>query len=59
LGAAVGSVAGPAVAGVVADAVGAQATFLGAAALPLATALLLRGRHVWQRPVGTAPAEPP
>lgn len=48
---AAGSMLGPAVAGVVADAFGTGAMFLGAAALPAATALLLRDRHVRERPL--------
>jgi len=56
LAAAMGSVVGPAVAGVASDAVGAEAMFVGVAALPALTALLLRDRHVWERPVD---AEPP
>jgi predicted MFS family arabinose efflux permease len=52
LAVAVGSVVGPAVAGVASDAVGARAVFLGTAALPALTAVLLRARHVWERPPG-------
>lgn len=58
LAAALGSVVGPAVAGVVSDEVGAEAMLLGAAALPAVVALLLRDRHVWQRPPDAAPTEP-
>lgn len=58
LGAALGSVVGPAAAGVVADAFGAEAMFLGAAALPTLVVLLLRDRHIWERPAGTAPPGP-
>lgn len=54
LAAAAGSVVGPAAAGVVSDAVGTEAMFLGAAALPALTALLLRERHIWERPPGTS-----
>jgi predicted MFS family arabinose efflux permease len=50
LAAAAGSVLGPAVAGAVADAFGAQAMFLGTAALPALTALLLRDRYVREHP---------
>jgi predicted MFS family arabinose efflux permease len=45
LATAAGSVLGPAVAGTALDAFGPRATFLGAAALPGAVALLLRARH--------------
>jgi len=55
LAVAAGSVVGPAVAGIASDAVGAEAMFLGAAALPALTALLLRDRYVRERPAGTAP----
>ena len=58
LAAAVGSVVGPASAGVVSDAVGAEAMLLGTAALPALAALLLRDRHVWERPPSTAPPGP-
>lgn len=54
LAAAAGSVLGPAAAGVVSDAVGAEAVFLGTAALPALTALLLRDRHVRERPARAA-----
>ena len=54
LAAAVGSVVGPAVAGVVSDGFGARAMFLGTAALPALVVLLLRDRHVWERPPGRA-----
>ncbi len=47
---AAGSMLGPAIAGVASDAFGAGAMFLGAAALPAATALFLRGRHVQESP---------
>ena len=56
--AAVGSVVGPALAGVASDTVGARAMLLGTAALPALTALVLRAHHVWERPPGTAPREP-
>ncbi|MFO8149166.1 MAG: MFS transporter [Trueperaceae bacterium] len=58
LAAATGSVVGPAAAGLVSDAFGTEALFLGAATLPALMALLLRDRHVWERPASTAPAEP-
>ena len=58
LGAALGSVVGPAAAGVVSDAFGAGAMFLGAAALPTLVVLVLRDRHIWERPAGTAPPGP-
>ena len=58
LAAAAGSVVGPGVAGVVSDAVGAEAMLLGTAALPALAALLLRDRHVWERPPSAAPAVP-
>ena len=50
LAAAGGSVLGPAVAGVAFSAFGAEAMFLGTAALPAATAVLLRNRHARERP---------
>ncbi|WP_375263424.1 MFS transporter [Palleronia sp.] len=50
LAAAAGSVLGPAVAGLASNAFGAGAVFLGTAALPAATALLLRNRHARERP---------
>lgn len=53
LAAAAGSVAGPAAAGILADALGAEAMFLAAAVLPAATALLLRDRHAQERPAAT------
>ncbi|WP_366553334.1 MFS transporter [Aquibaculum sediminis] len=56
LAAAVGNVLGPAVAGMVSDAFGADAMFFGTAALPALTALLLRERHARERPA--EPAEP-
>lgn len=49
LAAAAGSVLGPAVAGMTADAFSPEAMFLGAAALPVAVMLLLRHRHVQKR----------
>ena len=49
LAAAAGSVFGPAVAGAASGALGAEAMFLGTAALPAATALLLRDRHARER----------
>ncbi len=54
LATAAGSIAGPALAGVAADAFGAGAMFLGTAALPAATALLLRDRHARERPLSIA-----
>jgi hypothetical protein len=57
LAAAMGSVVGPAVAGVVSDVIGARAMFLGAATLPALVVLLLRDRHVWDRPAHAAPQE--
>ena len=53
LAAAGGSVLGPAVAGLAFNAFGAEAMFLGTAALPAATALLLRNRHAQDRPART------
>jgi len=50
LAAAGGSALGPAVAGIASNAFGAEAMFLGTAALPAATALLLRSRHAHDRP---------
>jgi predicted MFS family arabinose efflux permease len=58
LAAALGSVVGPAAAGVVSDAFGTEAVFLATAALPALMLLLLRDRHVWERPPGEAPPEP-
>ena len=55
LAAALGSVVGPAVAGAMSDAVGAEAMLLGTAALPALAALLLRDRHVWERPPRAVP----
>jgi predicted MFS family arabinose efflux permease len=54
LAAAAGNVLGPLVAGMVSDALGARAMFLGAAVLPALTAVLLRDRHARERPVATA-----
>ena len=55
LAAAAGSVLGPAVAGVVSDAFGTEVLFLGTAALPALVVLLLRDRHVRERPPRAAP----
>jgi predicted MFS family arabinose efflux permease len=52
LAAAAGNVVGPAVAGMVSEAIGADAMFLATAALPGLTALLLRDRHARERPGG-------
>ena len=52
LAAATGNVLGPATAGVVSEAIGAEAMFLCAAALPAITALLLRNRHALDVPLG-------
>ena len=52
-----GSVLGPAAAGVVSDAVGPAAMFLGAAVLPALTALCLRDRHARERAVDSAPPD--
>ncbi len=49
LATAAGSILGPAIAGMVADHVGPATMFLGTAALPAVTALVLRERHVWER----------
>ncbi len=51
LATAAGSVIGPAVAGLTSGTFGAEVMFLGTAALPLATALILRHRLVVERPV--------
>ncbi|MCB8838272.1 MFS transporter [Aurantimonas sp. VKM B-3413] len=51
---AAGSVIGPAIAGLAADAFGTAAMLLAAAALPAATALLLRDQHAQERPVAEA-----
>jgi predicted MFS family arabinose efflux permease len=56
---AAGSVIGPAFAGVVSDSYGAATMFLGTAALPAATAVLLRDRHVRERSAMTAAAQRP
>ena len=53
LAVAAGSVLGPAVAGFASSAFGADAMFLGTAALPAATAILLRNRHAQERPART------
>lgn len=53
---AAGSVLGPAIAGVVAQASGAGGMLFATAALPALTAVLLRDAHVFERPLGTAPA---
>ncbi|MGR3757276.1 MAG: MFS transporter [Tranquillimonas sp.] len=58
LAAAAGSVLGPAIAGLASSAFGADAMFLGTAALPAATAILLRDRHVQERPARTTPPTP-
>ncbi len=58
LAAAAGSVVGPAAAGVVSDAFGAEAMLLGTASLPALAALILRDRHVWERPPSAAPPVP-
>jgi hypothetical protein len=57
LAVAAGSVFGPAVAGVVANAVGAEVMFLGVAVLPALTAALLRDRHALERPPEAASPE--
>ena len=59
LATAAGSVVGPALAGVLSDAAGADAMFLVAAALPALTAALLRGRHARERAAGAGPAPCP
>jgi predicted MFS family arabinose efflux permease len=51
---AAGSVVGPSIAGLVADAVGSEAMLLATAALPLATAILLRDLHITERTVDIA-----
>jgi predicted MFS family arabinose efflux permease len=56
LAGAVGSVLGPSVAGMAADAYGPATMFLAAATLPAVTALLLRGRHLRERAVSVAMA---
>lgn len=56
LAAAAGNVLGPAAAGLISDAFGAEAMFLGTAMLPAVTALLLRKRYARERPAG--PAQP-
>jgi predicted MFS family arabinose efflux permease len=53
LAAASGSVLGPAVAGLASSAFGADALFVGTAALPAATAILLRNRHAQELPART------
>lgn len=53
---AAGSVLGPSFAGMAADAYGSDTMFLAAAALPVVTALALRGRHVRERSVSVAMA---
>lgn len=54
LATAAGSVLGPAMAGLAANAAGTEAMFLGTAALPAAAALLLRARHARERPAAAA-----
>ena len=54
LAAAAGNVLGPAIAGMLSDTLGAEAMFLLASVLPLATALLLRDRHAQERPAHAA-----
>ncbi len=54
---AAGSVLGPALAGVMADTFGPTAMFLGAAALPAVTTILLRDRHIQENPLRSAYAE--
>lgn len=56
LATAAGSVLGPAIAGLAADAFGAGAMFLGTAALPATVAAVLRDRHARERP--EAPGSP-
>ena len=50
LAVAAGNVAGPAVAGLVSAGLGVETMFIGAAALPAITALLLRDRYIRERP---------
>ncbi|MCR9114015.1 MAG: hypothetical protein NXH84_12125, partial [Rhodobacteraceae bacterium] len=50
LSAAAGSVLGPVLAGFVVESFGSAAMFLGTAALPVLTAVVLRDRHVRERP---------
>ena len=57
LATATGSVLGPAVAGLVAEAHGMPAMFLGAAVLPVLLALMLRDRHGAERPLQPAMAQ--
>jgi len=49
-----GSIIGPAVAGVLTDSVGVAAMFLGAAALPAALAIFLRPHHIHESPMQEA-----
>jgi len=56
LASAAGSVLGPSVAGMAADAYGPATMFLAAATLPAATALFLRERHLRERAVSVAMA---
>ena len=51
---ATGSIVGPSLAGLAADSLGSEAMLLATAALPLATAILLRDLHVTERPVDIA-----
>jgi len=55
LATAAGSVVGPALAGLVSDAFGGGAMFLGTAALPAVAAVVLRSRHCQEQPVTSAP----
>jgi len=57
LAVAAGSVLGPAVAGLASSAIGADAMFLGTAALPAAAGILLRNRHAQERPARTTTPE--
>jgi len=57
LATAAGSVLGPALAGVVADLSGAGAMFLGTAAVPAVSAMILRDRHAKERPVDARKAK--
>lgn len=54
LATAAGSILGPAVAGLVSEAFGAETMFLGTAALPAITAILMRRNHIQERPQSTS-----
>lgn len=58
LACAAGNILGPALGGLVHDALGPRAMFLGAAVVPAALLIGLGERHIREEPAGTAPADP-